>query len=291
MKSIKCIKPLQPILSISSKCVSNLRYTKVQILSDTDIPSHIGYGKIEWIKDKKYHRLLDQPAIIRYNSETREIYCQEWFVEGKRHRDNNKPAYISSGIMKWYKNGLLHTDDDSPAIIDESYENSPIYAWYKKGHLNRNNDKPAIIRKDDYGYNNIEYWYTDDILHRENDKPAIIYTNPKGIIVKEEWYVKGKRHRLNGPAIICQDDEAGDHGLKIEPHRTYEWFINDRYLRICPNGNILPASITKNKNNEVVIEKYYDVKYGEPIETIFYFNGKISSISRHCAMSSEIYYL
>ena len=59
--------------------------------------------------------------------------CIRWYKNGKRHRDNNKPAIITyEGNRYWYKNGKIHRDNDQPAII---YYNG-TQSWYTNGVRN-----------------------------------------------------------------------------------------------------------------------------------------------------------
>ena len=106
----------------------------------------------EWYKDGKLHREDDLPAIMN-------PYYQEWWINGKRHRDGNRPAIIDSDIQEWWKNGFLHREGDLPDFI------------------NGNNR------------NNIRQWYNDGNLHRENDLPAIISQ------YYQEWWINGRHHR------------------------------------------------------------------------------------------------
>ena len=57
-------------------------------------------GNKYWLKNGKYHREKDKPAII-YNTGT--MY---WFKNGNFHRDCDKPAKIyNTGTMTWYIDG------------------------------------------------------------------------------------------------------------------------------------------------------------------------------------------
>lgn len=49
--------------------------------------------------------------IIRINM------SEEWYKNGKLHRDNDLPAVIDGVNKKWYKYGKLHRDNDLPAVI------------------------------------------------------------------------------------------------------------------------------------------------------------------------------
>jgi len=42
---------------------------------------------------------------------------ENWFLKGKLHRGNDKPASIwADGSKRWYINGNLHREDNKPAI-------------------------------------------------------------------------------------------------------------------------------------------------------------------------------
>ena len=50
------------------------------------------------------HSIDDLPAVIKPNG------CQEWYKEGKLHRDGDLPAVIlSNGSQYWYKEGGIVT--------------------------------------------------------------------------------------------------------------------------------------------------------------------------------------
>jgi hypothetical protein len=71
----------------------------------------------------RLHSLDDKPAKVTDGT-------YEWFKNGQRHRDNNKPAIIyPSGAKSWYKDNLVHRDD-GPAF---TYSNGDE-AWYMNGN-------------------------------------------------------------------------------------------------------------------------------------------------------------
>jgi hypothetical protein len=81
----------------------------------------------------------------------------------------------SDGRQEWYLNGKLHRED-GPAIIhpDGTQE------WWLNGKLHRE-DGPAVIDPD-----GTQYWYLNGKSHRE-DGPTVIY--PDG---RQEWYLNDK---------------------------------------------------------------------------------------------------
>lgn len=57
---------------------------------------------------------------------------EEWRLDGKRHRDNDLPAYIDGDYQEWYQHGKTHRDNDLPAVIE-----GKIQIWIKDGKRHR----------------------------------------------------------------------------------------------------------------------------------------------------------
>ena len=204
----------------------------------------VGKPAVEYSCGSKYyyeygnlHR-LDGPAIDT-------IENQEWFVDGRRHRENGLPA-VSQKLGDFYEKFL---NGDNSAGYGEV---KIILEWWCDGKRTREDDLPAYI-----GPDKMEWW-ENGVLHRENDKPAIVrtgtslyypfpsqpvdrgspfdvsedvycraggYKNPSKI--QEEWWYRGLLHRGNGlPAQI------GQNGFNA-------WYENGRLHRDCG----LPAFI------------------------------------------------
>lgn len=96
-------------------------------------------GYIEYTKDEIIERDDDLPA-VEYEDGTK-----IWFKNGKRHRNNDKPALISLNKYEWWKDGKLHRDNDLPAVISPDQ-----LIWYKNGKIHREGILPAIIYKNGY---------------------------------------------------------------------------------------------------------------------------------------------
>jgi hypothetical protein len=153
-----------------------------------DLPAVIKLnGNQEWYKEGKQHRDGDLPAVILSNG------SQCWYKEGKLHRDGDLPASIySNGSQCWYKEGKQHRDGDLPAVI---YSDGNQH-WYKEGKQHRDGDLPAMILS-----NGSQCWYKEGKLHRDGDLPASIYSNGS-----QCWYKEGKQHRDGDlPAVIYSD--------------------------------------------------------------------------------------
>jgi len=103
---------------------------------------------------------------------------QEWFKEGKLHRDGDQPATIyADGTQEWWKEGKFHREGDQPAVIRANGSQE----WYNEGQRHRDGDQPAVITA-----NGNQHWYKEGKYHREGDQPAIIFTDGR------QYWFKGK---------------------------------------------------------------------------------------------------
>ena len=190
--------------------------------------------KETWYKDDKLHReqkydTIDLPARVNYSFQTNKPKEEEWFVDGKRHRDpkiehsgeiNDLPAWIKykNGIKieeHYFKNNVHHRDGDLPCRI-EYYENGnkKIENWCKNGKRHRDpkielsgeiNYLPASIKYYENGNKEIEAWYQNDVWHRDNsqlidgvtiDFPAGIMYCKNGKKAREDWVKNGIHQKI-----------------------------------------------------------------------------------------------
>ena len=154
---------------------------------------------------------------------------QEWWVNGKRHRDGGLPAVEYANFREWWVNGLLHRDGDLPVI---EYANGNK-EWRVNGLLNREGGLPAVEKANgdkewwvngrrhrDGGLPAIEYadgyksWWVNGDLHRDGGLPAI-----ERVDGTKSWLVKGDRHREGGLPAVEVSNGDGD-----------EWWINGKKL-------------------------------------------------------------
>lgn len=85
-------------------------------------------GTLRYLKDRFLHRDEDLPAVIWASGEV------EYWVNGKRHRGNGKPAIVQRGRREWWVNGDRHRDLDLAAIEDD---NMGQYEWFVFGERKR----------------------------------------------------------------------------------------------------------------------------------------------------------
>ncbi len=167
----------------------------------------------------------------------------EYFLNGKRHREYDRPAVEKSNLLEfenrtvlqmWYRHGKLHRDPegDQPAIINFNITQTPSNRRFSRFERHRGsheeNEKPLIKYLD----GTLEWW-SHGIRHRENDKPAVIYgngldENPQTMCDDPErtnpceWWYNGTLHRSgNNPAAKCPDGSLMfyEHGKNLQFRR------------------------------------------------------------------------
>ncbi len=127
---------------------------------------------------------------------------EEWWINGKLHREGDLPAVDLPKLKKWYKNGVVHRDS-GPAIESfgaDTYRYSTddpdgpdpnkgdeYQIWCVNGYIHRIGN-PAYINKTT-GYRS---WRKNGKLHR-TDGPATEYSNGQ-----KGWYIDGKAYSESG---------------------------------------------------------------------------------------------
>ena len=74
-----------------------------------------------WFKNGKHHR-EDGPAIIFPDGH------KEWYWKGKLHREDGPAKITTNGTKRWYRNGQPHRED-GPAVIYPGGSEE----WFKNG--------------------------------------------------------------------------------------------------------------------------------------------------------------
>lgn len=112
------------------------------------------YGYYDLHRDFIPHRKeKNGPAIIHADG------TEEWFNNGKRHREDDPAVIHPNGAEEWYNNGKMHRED-GPAIIypngNEQWwiNGKPVThkleKWLKKRNIDQNNmteeDKLALYK-------------------------------------------------------------------------------------------------------------------------------------------------
>lgn len=180
-----------------------------------------------------------------------------WYKNGEIHRDGYKLAVLyKNGGYEWWKNGKRHCNNDIPAYSALDYSSNPsnstdekhiINEWWVNGIMKR--DDPELPQMtdhvtvkdnqemiiDDY---TVKAWYKDNIHHRE-DKPAIVMEPGNG----EEWWVNGKCHREGGLPAVTLRDGSQEWWVDNKRHRDddlpaidrkdgmQQWWIYDKHHR------------------------------------------------------------
>jgi hypothetical protein len=116
------------------------------------IPS-VGYWNGSWLTGQRnclYTKRLLTKKVKHYGGKDywTGFYAYNYIIDGKRHRDGDKPAVIDCyGSQIWYKNGLIHRDMDRPAILD-CFNRTKI--WVYMGTYHRDGDEPAVLLLDEH---------------------------------------------------------------------------------------------------------------------------------------------
>jgi hypothetical protein len=64
------------------------------------------HGDKYWYLNDGLHRINDLPAVEYITGN------KEWFVDGKRHRDNNPAIITSNGTKHWFIEGEEYTEKE-----------------------------------------------------------------------------------------------------------------------------------------------------------------------------------
>jgi hypothetical protein len=102
--------------------------------------------------NKVLHSLCDTCSVRRKSGR------KEWYWQGKKHREGDKPAieYVS-GTKEWWWHGEEHREGDLPA---KEWENGSRL-WFWRRNLHREGDKPAVECSSGY-----KAWYKHGKLQR-----------------------------------------------------------------------------------------------------------------------------
>lgn len=171
----------------------------------TEVVHHPGGNVLEiqkeWIVDGKRHRDGDKPALRKFDGHGA-VTKESWYAHGERHRDGDKPAICeydaATGTLmreSWHVGGLDHRADDKPAFIRYHCSNGNLATeiWYFEGKIYSNEDHPSFHFFDEVTGNvNHKEWWEDDHAHRIG-APAIIEYDPvTGAVTDEDWVVHGR---------------------------------------------------------------------------------------------------
>jgi len=135
------------------------------------------YNETMTLKNHKEHSYHDQPSYMFRQAKT-------WHKCGKQHRDNDKPAYVESGLERkseWWINGKRHREGDKPAVVVDSYTEK-LQEWWIHGKKHRDKNTPAVVRC--FTSKSIkmeeEYWVKGQLISKhsiviENCKEPLIF--------------------------------------------------------------------------------------------------------------------
>jgi hypothetical protein len=259
--------------------------------------------EIEYRVRGKLHRPeTDGPAMTVRDNATGVIMDEQYWRDGKRHRDHG-PAHIRRDetrkvlLEAWCAEGKLHRDPkEGPAlwqVLDgpHGYSERPCteIRYCVRGELHRDEeDGPAWTKRDnETGVPVTEEYWRDGDLHRE-DGPAVITRWPESTVSHQAWW-QGDRMRdaSEGPCALWHDPQGrptgeewcvgGGHERDASegPGRIHrdlvtgevrQEFFSGGDFRRAPEG---PAVVTLDREGNVVQQAFWDgermhAKYPEP---------------------------
>ena len=71
------------------------------------------------------HSYNDKPSYIRYYKSNKIIICEQWYLDGKHHRSNNKPCsigYYNNGRVcykLWYLDSKKYSEQEYKQIMKQ----------------------------------------------------------------------------------------------------------------------------------------------------------------------------
>jgi hypothetical protein len=144
---------------------------------ENDKPTSINaHGCQFWQNSKMiisgYHRDDDKPAII-HSEKCFYSNMREWWVNGKRHRENDLPAVMWNVkqsdqlpclIQEWYYNGVLHREKGIPSVICGGYK-----GWFHNGKMYKQIGKIGIPIIPDESYTEYTPTYSPTECFDKND--------------------------------------------------------------------------------------------------------------------------
>ena len=122
--------------------------------------------------------------MIEYTVKVHEDGTKDWFLNGKRHREDGPASEWADGTKKWFLNGQLHRED-GPAIewADGTKK------WYLNGQLHRE-DGPAIECAD-----GTKYWYLNG-LYLPQEEHRVRMSPVKELTVAEIGALLGHKVKI-----------------------------------------------------------------------------------------------
>ena len=106
-----------------------------------------GYMNIVFYESPLLHSKLLKELIPAYEDSN---VTKEWYLNGRRHREDGPAFQDSNGTKEWWVNGKLHRED-GPAV---EYSNG-TKSWWVNGELHRE-DGPAYE-----GSNGTKEWWVN----------------------------------------------------------------------------------------------------------------------------------
>jgi hypothetical protein len=128
--------------------------------------------KISNIGDYSYEAYYDAQGVLHKEDGPARIWndgVEEWYINGRLHRDNDLPAFKGRNKQIWYQHGKVHRVG-KPAVLYE-YEganHTKREEWHVDGKCHKL-DGPAILKiitspDSQEEVDRAEYWYVNNTI-------------------------------------------------------------------------------------------------------------------------------
>ena len=106
---------------------------RIVVLTETNCDYKTICDLIERLKEShRRARIIESMTKREVEDEGNILY----YLDGKLHRENDKPAVeYSDGTKEWYRKGQLHRENDKPAVE----WSDGMKEWWLNGELNKVN--------------------------------------------------------------------------------------------------------------------------------------------------------
>lgn len=120
-------------------------------------------------------------------------------------------------VENWAVDGKLHRDDDKPAVVVVHWGRSRRFEWWMRGQRHRDGGLPAIYgiaQGADGTFHAFREWWVHGQRHRDGDLPA-----SEGVDGSKAWFRHGRPSRADNKPVFQHADGTSVH---CKPTGTFE---------------------------------------------------------------------
>ena len=191
------------------------------------------------------HREGDLPSILCF-FKSGTLKSEKYCINGQKHREDNKPAYIKYNkngdviYIAYYKNDKLHNDTD--AALLKYYDNGILQEekhCLNGQYLILDCTKPAHSVFFRSGKIKLMEYYKNYVLHRDFDMPAFISYYENGDFCTVSYFINGNNARISPdlPSSVTYEkgvviyqkfsNEKGEFSISDNFRRPVEYYRNE----------------------------------------------------------------